>query len=90
MASSFESYNKHDDMMTAVNTNDSPNQLPKDAALDTPTVIIRNPDTSADDCLFFLLTIFFLRKWFILFFLRMAMAFPCASPSNGCSEERLG
>ena len=72
--------------MTAVNTNDSPNQLPKDAALDTPTVIIRNPDTSADDCLFFLLTIFF-PQWFT-FFSAHGYGFSVrASPSNGCSEE---
>ena len=56
------------------------------------TVIIRNPDTS-DDCLFILLTVFFLRNGFfysIFFSASHAHAhgygfFPCASPSNGCS-----
>lgn len=71
-------------MMTAVNTNDSPHQLPKINSFGYPDCHYQKPGHILNDCLFFLLTFFSL--W-LFFFLRMAMAFPCASPSNGCSED---
>ena len=46
-------------MMTAVNTNDSPYQLPKINSFGYPDCHYQKPGHILNDCLFFLLTIFF-------------------------------